>query len=596
MFVLEKRKRYADNKIFRKYVFSVFYGCSCLTVLANHTATALEKEMSWRIAGQGAVYYSSSSAAKAKIINDHQSAPPIDPNQECVTQTDSYSTATLENSENTKKISVRRNYTWLNCPWADPQQSFEAIGTVIGDRLTPFVQPNPTNGDDCPSSENPISFAKGNKFYQFNDYQGGGIFPLSFTRYYNSQHYYILGSNNYVPRWSHSYDRRLTKGDNDDQVVVWRPAGKSYVFNWDGNKWASTYDKSSRLIKYTDTNGDVTKWEYIGGGDVVEEYDPDGRLQVLTHSSGVTHRFTYNLMTQPVPHDSQADFHSAPILNNNYDRITVDDSRGQTLVIDFRFGVFSKLTDPDNNVTEYIFVDEDTPIMRLKEVIFPDGNSNAEDNAKHIFHYTDADLPMFFTEIRDENNDVLFAVTYDHQTGRALTSELANGAEKTTVVYNPDNSRTVTNALGKVTRYYYQNNQNRFIRAEGDATDNCAASSKYVVYKNGTDRQVAARTDWEGNITYYERDDKGRVTKEEKGHGWSGAPQSGYVANIKDFFAQEATLPSPLVITETCWHPTLNKIERTIEENRVTRYTYSTEGLLLTKKVEPRSAGNESCN
>ncbi len=519
---------------------------------------------------------------------------------------------------------------WLSCDilngegcGIDPTESWTTVGEGSGAIYAHIIPPAPRYdaGEDCPSNNNPISFRGGNKYFEFNDFSGGSVFPLTFTRYYNS-HYINANPNvavntlTFIPKWTHTYDRRLTLGDtNSNQeitsVVVWRHTGKSFVFEWNSSnsKWESVFDKKSILRNEKDTNGNITKWEYISSDQVVEEYDQNGRLQLLTHPSGIQHDLDYEAIVPPAQGE-EAPF-DYPVLGEDYKRITVTDSRGKSIIIDIKDGVFSKLTDPDQYVTEYIFDRDNKRADRLVTVIYPDITPSPNDNPKHSFFYEDVNSETVISRIEDENGKVVSKVTYDGFK-RALTSELADGAEKVNITYGFDNTHgtsfsEVTNVLGKVTKYHFENintaPSNRYVFAEGVATQNCIASSQHVVYKNTDDKQVIARTDWAGNITYYERDDRGRVTLEEKGHKWkNGIPQWGYVQNDSDqlktqYFENEANLASPLVVTKTCWHPQFNeKIERTVEQNRVTKYTYENSGLLKTVKVEPRTSSNENCN
>ena len=600
-------------------IIRVIY-CTLIFWVLSHNSIALDQSQRYCTSPAGPCF-ASASAAKSSLVQlkKDQLAPTPPPCvktvQSCSVVPDNPGVSLVQrvNCEilNGEGCDIDPNYTWTHT---------ETAGFIFVFEIPPA--PRYDAGEDCPSNNNPISFRGGNKYFEFNDFTGRGVFPLTYTRYYNSQYINTnpnspVGSETYMPKWTHTYDRRLTLGETDNNqditsVVVWRHTGKSFVFEWNANigEWESFFDKKSVLRNEKDANGDITKWEYITSDQIVEEYDPNGRLQLLTHPSGMQHDLDYELIVPPAQGEEPDPF-EGPIFDEDYKRITVTDSRGKSIIIDIKDGVFSKLIDPDQYVTEYIFDRENRRADRLVEVIYPDTTPSPDDNNKHIFFYEDTNSDTVISRIEDEDGKVLSKVTYDGFK-RALTSELANGAEKINVVYGHDNTHgtdftQVTNVLGKITKYHFENintaPSNRYVFAEGVATQNCIASSQHVVYQSTNDRQVIARTDWAGNITYYERDDLGRVTREEKGHKWkNGVSQWGYLQNDNNqlktqYFEGEANLPSPLVVTETFWHPQFNeKIECTVEQNRVTKYTYSNEGLLLTKKVEPRTTGNENCN
>ena len=59
---------------------------------------------------------------------------------------------------------------------------------------------------------NPVNIATGNKYQQEVDYEGGGEFPLTLIRAYNSHAIDEAGS--LGPGWQHNYERRISEHDD----------------------------------------------------------------------------------------------------------------------------------------------------------------------------------------------------------------------------------------------------------------------------------------------------------------------------------------------------------------------------------------------
>ena len=106
---------------------------------------------------------------------------------------------------------------------------------------------------------------------------------------------------------------------------------------------------------------------------------------------------------------------------------------------------------------------------------------------------------------------------YDDQ-GRGILSEHA-GQERATLVFNDDDSTTVTNSLGKQTTYRFELIQGlkRPVAIEGHATESCVAANKaYTYHANGL---VETQTDWSGNVTRFEYNDRGLIIRRVEAEG-----------------------------------------------------------------------------
>ncbi len=152
-----------------------------------------------------------------------------------------------------------------------------------------------------PSCGNPITPATGNKYQRESDYIGTGLFPLEFTRHYNSSHFrvYELGSG-----WQHNYNLRLslTRDGVGNPITVnsARPDGKEAVFNKSGSIWSSYTDNIDKLEEVLGSDGLLAGWRYTRGqGDVVENYDASGKLQSIVKREGLAQTFTYSQNVEP---------------------------------------------------------------------------------------------------------------------------------------------------------------------------------------------------------------------------------------------------------------------------------------------------------
>ncbi len=168
--------------------------------------------------------------------------------------------------------------------------------------------------------------------------------------------------------------------------------------------------------------------------------------------------------------------------------------------------------------------------------------------------------------ISDENGALYARWSYDDQ-GRAVSSEHAGGTDRTTLAYNEDGSTTVTNALGKQSRYHFTviNGSYKVTQVEGSATPYCAARSRSLSYDaNGF---VDMQTDWNGTVTDFDHNARGLEIRRVEAVG---------------------TLEARTIVTE--WHPTLPLKTRVIEPGLQTVYTYDDGGRLTSTTMNPLPA------
>lgn len=328
------------------------------------------------------------------------------------------------------------------------------------------------------SFANPINFATGVKHQNDTDFTGG---MLSLSRFYRSDAEDLSGA--LGPKWRHNFDRKANVITTPEQttVDVTNADGSNIVFSTgSAGDWITTdgsfsgtfedvLDGSSAHIGYLyttesdtreiyDLDGLLTRIEYRGGEALDLTYDTSDRLSTVTDEKSKTLTFTYDTS----------------------DRI----SSVATPTGTFSYGYDSN----DNLIT---ITKPDTKVL--------------------TYHYENTTYVNALTGITDEENIRYATYGYDSE-GRAISSEHAGGVEDFSVAYNADGTVTTTNALGKETTYTFQqiNGVDKIVNVEGHASANCPAAKKSNTYDaNG---YLASSTDWNGNVTNYERDARGQVT------------------------------------------------------------------------------------
>jgi len=387
-----------------------------------------------------------------------------------------------------------------------------------GSRTCPLVQPKPTyeceksaGRPHCPAG-NPINIATGNKYQREVDLTSAGPFMLSLSRFYNSSD----------GLWRFSYDQRIVFNEISDPNKAWvvRSDGKTFEFLY-SDEWKGDADALERL----EQNVDGFAWKFTKEDGEVEYYDNEGHLAQIKTLQG--HIYALN-------HDEIAF------------TTTVTDSVGNTLFKQKNADGF--VTQADINGVEsvtYIYDSQD----RLVEAQRESGTVTRQ------YHYEDFRFPHHLTGITDERG-VRFATWAYDQKGRGILSEHV-GQERAELVFNANDSTTVTNSLGKDTTYHFAEIEGlrRVTQVEGHASTNCTAANKnYTYHPSG---MLETKTDWKNNTTSYQYNTR----------------------NLESSRTEALGTPQERTIT-TEWHPTFNLRTKVTEPGKETVFTYDEEGRL----------------
>ena len=399
----------------------------------------------------------------------------------------------------------------------------------------------------CPTAGNPIIVANGNKFQTESDYQRQTPFGLNFIRSYNSSALNIV--TDIGIKWRHNYARRVASSGTG--TLVYRSNGQVFAFNYNGNGWQGDVDIPDVLVETVDANNNRTGWLYTTSNDTVEQYNAIGQLTLITNRQGQSQNLVYDLSVADGGDDNSATLD------------TVTDFAGNVLSLGYDTDSFHperiiSMTDPNGHTYQYDY----DAIGNLLTVTYPDDTpADDTDNPTRIYYYEHATLTHQLTGITNETGNRYVTWDYDSE-GRAISSELAGGAGKSTLTYNTDGSVTTTNPLNKQTTYQFTtlHGVKKLTSVTGHPTTSCAGD--YKAYSYDANGYLASKTDWQGNLTTYQHDSNGRELSRTEVVG----------------------TPEERTIT-TEWHAGYRVPIKITEAGQITEFVYDTQGRLLSKTV-----------
>ena len=252
---------------------------------------------------------------------------------------------------------------------------------------------------------NPCNVGTGNKFQSETDFSNPG---LSFTRSYNSQNLANLGLG---AGWRHNFQRKLRIEGSTLTHISASGRGEPLV-KVDGG-WQGEPDSDIAIVE-TPSGFELTK-----ASNVVETYNSFGQLLSITDTNAQVTTYNYNA---------------------SYQLDTVTNQYG--LSISFIYDEFNLSRVVDALGNEYRF--EYYPNGNLESVIYSDlTTDDLTDNPRRIYHYENTQYPNHLTGITDENGDRYATWAYDVD-GKAISTEHAQttntvGQEKFELDYQGSN-------------------------------------------------------------------------------------------------------------------------------------------------------------
>lgn len=205
------------------------------------------------------------------------------------------------------------------------------------------------------------------------------------------------------------------------------------------------------------------------------------------------------------------------------------------------------------------------PTTRYQRLASVERRSAADDALDSVRYLYEHDIyGRNITGIIDHRGERIATFDYD-ASGRTISSELADGAERNTFDYantGSDRLRTVTNEYGKQSEYTFSelsasNREYQLTSVATDATDSTEATNTLLDYSGGT--FLSSSTDAEGRTTTTTRDARGRPISVTEASGT----------------ADERT-------TTIAWHLTFNVPETIVAPGLTEVRSYDSQGRLTT--------------
>ncbi|MEJ2046443.1 MAG: DUF6531 domain-containing protein, partial [Reinekea sp.] len=360
----------------------------------------------------------------------------------------------------------------------------ERCSTPIPERdVTPTQCNNPDNTNANETTVgNPINCATGEKVQIETDYQGAGLDPLSFTRQYTSN----IQDADKQPEWRVAYSApSLSKKVFPDGAIL-------YTFTNGGLRLIATQNNDPDGIN-TGTLIATQRFFFKpanGSGYSSSPYhDPismtvEGQEVVY---GGHTYRFNTDGSAATVSEKNQPELvryrYTYTTINNTVVIAKVANRFGRWL--DYQYdetGHLVSLTDQDGQVIHYRYDSLDN----LTQVILPDNTpDDLADNPFKEYLFENSDFPNNLTGIVDEEGNRFATFAYN-ATGKAISTEHSNGAERVEVSYPKDGKaivrfyRDVDSTAYREEEYQYAKFRGRYKLTSKTIThcDNCELTTE----------------------------------------------------------------------------------------------------------------------
>ena len=402
-------------------------------------------------------------------------------------------------------------------------------------------------GNPVESVGKPVNVTNGNMWTGQTDYRLPGIGEnIEINRTYNSirQTGGLFGFG-----WSSNYDESIWSYD-DKMIRLNMPDGKAVYFgrrtttepftSLSSEVFGSTVKNTDNTYTLTFKDGRVH--QFNAGGRLLWQQDRDGNRTTLNYDT-----------------------------NGNLAGIT--DAFNRTLIVTSNAdGTVAGISDSIGTAATYEYYPGTT---LLKTVTYADGS-------KYKFEYdsTTVSGKVFLKTVKDALDNVLETHSYDTN-GRATTSEKAGGVEKYTLDYAHINDgvpyTTVTDALGRVTKYTSDKSRGRNVITQVEGNCGCGSGSQTTVYQYDEQLNLVKKVDALGREMSYTYDGNGnRLTMTDV---------LGTEIYTYNGFGEVLTRTDRMNgVTTNNYNPTGNLLTTTDALNKTTTLTYTPRGQLATVK------------
>lgn len=391
-------------------------------------------------------------------------------------------------------------------------------------------------GESCPNQlvGKPVNVTNGNMYLQQSDYNLPSVGEaISFTRTYNSM---SSGIGLFGKGWSTGYDESLVI-NSPTSVRLYMPDGQATDFVGNGS--------GAFVPVQTDFFGQINQ-------------NADGTFSLL-FKDGSMHGFS-----------GSGALLSLVDRNNNQTTLTYDGNRKLTSVIDpagrsvsvttDMSGRILSISDTIGTIGTYTYDAGD----RLRSVSYAD-------NSGFRFNY---DLNDRLTSVNDALGNVVESHAYDSQ-GRALTSERQDGVEHYSLNYVSDSETDVTDALGHVTKYFFDTSTSRNLVTRVEGLCSCGSGSQFQTWTYDNNLNLSSHSNSLNQTTTY--------TYDGQGNQLTVTDAAGTTTTTYNQFGQ------PLTVTDAMGSATVftynaqgNPLSITDPLNKVNNFTSDANGKLLT--------------
>ncbi|MCW5958628.1 MAG: RHS repeat protein [Pyrinomonadaceae bacterium] len=318
----------------------------------------------------------------------------------------------------------------------------------------------------------PINVSNGNMFINEVDYRLPGLAAsINFSRTYNSanQTAGVFGFG-----WSSLFDEQIQE-INQFSLRYQSSDGRALYFG-----------RTNTAQSFKSVTGDFHGWISKGSNNTflltnkdgsVRQFGSNGKLIWLEDRNGNRTSISYN---------------ANGVLES------VIDPFGRTISIISIGGLVYQISDALGNIASYSYFSGTT---LLNEVSFSDGS-------KKRYEYANVGSNTFLRTVRDALDNILETHQYD-PSGRAYTSEKHGGTEKYTLDYSNPSYTTVTDGLGRVTKYFFDKSKGRNVLTKTEGNCNCGSGSEITTYEYDNQLNLTKKTDALGRQTIYTYDANG---------------------------------------------------------------------------------------
>jgi RHS repeat-associated protein len=384
----------------------------------------------------------------------------------------------------------------------------------------------------------PVNVTNGNMYLQQNDYLLAGIGPaINIARTYNtsSQNQGFFGQG-----WSTDYDESI-KAYSGTYVRWFRADGQATNFmraTGSGPFAPVEGDFFGSLIQ----NGNGTFTVSFTDGSV-HRFNAGGKLTALVDRNNNQTALTYNT-------------------SGRLTSITDPFARVLTVTTDTS-GRVTSLKDALATVATYTYGAN----SELLSVTYPDSS------AFH-FAYTIANGRLVLATVTDALGNILETHAYDSQ-GRAVTSEKQGGVERYTLNFVDNAETDATDALGHVTKYFFDGTKGRNLVTSVQGLCSCGGGSQTQTWTYDDQLNVTGHTNALGQSSTY--------TYDSNGNQLSGTSVLGTSTFTYNQFGEVLTSTDAMGGVTTNTYDGFGKLLSVNDAlNNTTNFTYDARGQLLT--------------